>query len=79
MCKRCQQECGSWVNQSSNNMWKSALMDIPSWASNRPIWVCPKDVKQDSQQQPFPPVECPYRVELLILKDQGHKTPETCY
>ena len=73
ICLKCHNKHHGIKNENiTREKWDTACQ-------NRDTWICPSNIKPDHILVEYPTVECPYRVELIMLKDAGYLTPmETC-
>ena len=51
--------------------WKQAM-----WGHKH--WRCPIKINDLKDPRPYPPHECPYRVELIMMIDSGLPHPKEC-
>ena len=72
ICMKCLKQCRADTDDD-NRTWDEALLRY-----DLPIWRCPIEIKPNAVE-PYPPLQCRYRVELIMLKDNGYKAPTICY
>ena len=68
--------CDDRHNPSNNKNRGTYIWDIACKGNK---WLCPSKIKPDTRTVSYPPANCPYRAELLMLKDAGHMTPKKVF